>query len=251
MEERETLHLQMEGFEGPLDLLLDLARAQKVNLESVSLLQVAEQYLSFVEKARALKLELAADWLVMAAWLAWLKSRLLLPGATGDEEAEEAAGQLQERLTELERMRAAAVWLESRPRLGRDVFARPDGEDHVSYDRSGLTADLAGLVASYLAARRRTGRRRTYAPAPRRYWTVQQARAALARLLGADEPRGWRALDRIASLEDEDTDLLLYRAARAGALVAGLEMAKSGALELRQKKPFGQIEWRSKRTHSF
>mgnify|MGYP003365885901 FL=1 len=248
----ETLHLTLDGFEGPLDLLLDLARRQKVDLAKISILQLVEQYLAVVEKARAearsLRLELAADWLVMAAWLAWLKSKLLLPAENEDPDAEDAIELLQERLIELERMRAAARWLAEQPRLGVDVFRRGLGEDHTEIDRSGLRVDMPALITAYLSARRRTGRRRVYAPRARRYWSVQDALSRLKRLLGTDTVVGWQTLTSLLpdpnELDGEDGPYG-RNAALAGTLLAGLEMAKGGALELRQPEAFGEIEWRA------
>ncbi|MCI1243028.1 MAG: segregation/condensation protein A [Acetobacter fabarum] len=238
--------LRLEGFEGPMDLLLDLARAQKVDLARISILQLVEQYLAVVENARRVRLELAADWLVMAAWLAWLKSRLLLPA--DDElamEGEEAAELLQERLIELACMGELARWLDVRPRLGRDVFARGLPENLVEVDRSGLALDMAQLMRAYLACVRRTARRRIYAPRTIRFWTVQDALSRLTRLLG-ETPPGWSTLDAFlpdslpGQAEGEDA-LRQRRAAMAGTLIAGLELAKTGRLELRQDETFGQI----------
>src|SRR5690242_4069428 len=151
----DSLVLRLEGFEGPLDLLLDLARSQKLDLARISILALVDQYLAVIEGARRVRLELAADWLVMAAWLTWLKSRLLLPAGTEAEEGEEAAGVLAARLQELEMIRTVAAWLGSRPQLGQDVFARGAPEDHTEIDRSRLALDLGGLVRAYLAAVRR------------------------------------------------------------------------------------------------
>lgn len=245
----ETLHLTLDGFEGPLDLLLELARAQKVDLAKISILALVEQYLAVIdsarEQARSLRLELAADWLVMAAWLAWLKSRLLLPAEQGGEEAEEAAGVLQARLIELEGMREAAAWLAARPRLGVDVFRRPQGEDHVRVDRSSLRVELSGLIAAYLAARRRTAGRRVYVPRPRRFWSVQDALARLGALLRTGEPPSWRGLAALLPDLSAEEDGRGRRAAVAGTLLAGLEMARDGSVELRQEQAFAEIEWRA------
>ena len=150
--EADSLVLRLDGFEGPLDLLLDLARAQKVDLAKISILALVEQYLAVIEGARRVRLELAADWLVMAAWLTWLKSRLLLPDGAEAEEGEQAADVLAARLRDLSAIRAAAVWLAARPQLGHDVFARGAPEDHTEIDRSRLALDLASLVRAYLAA---------------------------------------------------------------------------------------------------
>ncbi|MFT9459657.1 MAG: ScpA family protein [Acetobacter orientalis] len=238
--------LCLDGFEGPLDLLLDLARAQKVDLSRISILQLVEQYLAVVESAQRVRLELAADWLVMAAWLAWLKSRLLLP-AEDDlaAEGEDAAELLQERLIELACMGELARWLEARPRLGRDVWARGEAETLIEIDRSGLSLDMPQLMRAYMAAMRRTARKRIYAPRTIRFWTVQDALSRLTRLLG-ETPPGWNSLDTFLpeTLPDmavgEDA-LCQRRAAMAGTLIAGLELAKSGRLELRQDETFGQI----------
>ncbi|GBQ70307.1 chromosome segregation and condensation protein ScpA [Ameyamaea chiangmaiensis NBRC 103196] len=246
--------LHLDGFEGPLDLLLDLARAQKVDLARISILALVEQYLAVVESARRIRLELAADWLVMAAWLTWLKSRLLLPTEDGaDLEAEEASELLAARLMELERMRLAARWLADRPRLGHEVFARGAAEDLRAIDRSGLKLDMGALMAAYMAAIRRTARKRTYAPRRLRFWTVQEALGRLRRLLGADMVPGeggagaWFSLDSIVPdvlpdvPKDDAEARRMRRAALAGTLIAGLEMAKGGELELRQEAQFGEI----------
>ena len=181
----DSLLVRLEGFEGPLDLLLDLARAQKVDLAKISILALVEQYLAVIEGARRIRLELAADWLVMAAWLAWLKSKLLLPEGAEAEEAETAADVLAARLRNLQAMRAAALWLGARPRLGVDVFARGAPEDHIETDRSRLVLDLTSLVRAYVqVARRAAGARRSYRPRPVSLWSVQDALARLARLLG-------------------------------------------------------------------
>ncbi len=155
----DRLALRLDGFEGPLDLLLELARGQKVDLARISILQLVEQYLLVLEDARQIRLELAADWLVMAAWLAWLKSRLLLPPEdAGAAEGEEAADILAGRLRDLEAARAASAWLSNRPQLGQEVFARGAPEDLTEVDRSRLLLGLPVLLSAYLAARRRAGR---------------------------------------------------------------------------------------------
>ena len=147
--EAEHLVLRLDGFEGPLDLLLDLARAQKVDLARISILALVEQYLAVIEGARRIRLELAADWLVMAAWLTWLKSRLLLPEGDDAEEGEQAADVLAARLRDLSAMRAGAAWLAGRPQLGQEVFARGAPEDHTEIDRSRLALDLSSPVPAW------------------------------------------------------------------------------------------------------
>ncbi len=243
-----SLHLRLDGFEGPLDLLLELARAQKVDLLRIPIVALVDQYLAVVEAARHLRLELAADWLVMAAWLAWLKSRLLLPAEEREpeEDPEILAGRLAERLAELEVIRAAARWLNARPVLGLDVFARGAPESLTVEDRSGLAADLPGLLQAYVAARRRAAARRPYRPKPRRIWTVQDALARLSRLLGALP--SWAVLQRFLPEEEGPAaDPVERRAALASTLIAGLEMARGGAVELRQDRAFGPILVRLRR----
>lgn len=231
----DSLLLRLEGFEGPLDLLLDLARAQKVDLARISILALVDQYLAVIEGARRVRLELAADWLVMAAWLTWLKSRLLVP--TGAEEGEEAAGVLAARLQELEMIRTVAAWLGSRPQLGQDVFARGAPEDHTEIDRSRLALDVGALVRAYLAAMRRGARKTTYRPRPLTLWTVQDALRRLGMLVGSVPD--WTSLERF--LPDSLSGPTERRAALASTLLAGLEMARGGAVRLRQDQAFGPI----------
>jgi segregation and condensation protein A len=234
----ESLHLTLEGFEGPLDLLLELARSQKVDIARISIVALVDQYLAVIEGARRVRLELAADWLVMAAWLAWLKSRLLIPPEEAEgEDAEALAEQLADRLVELERMRAAALWLNRRPWLGHDVFARGAPESLRVEDRSGLHADLPALLQAYVAARRRALAKRPYRPKPRKLFTVQEALERLTRLVGALP--SWTVLQGF--LPDTILDPLERRAALASTLIAGLEMARGGGIEMRQEEAFGPI----------
>jgi segregation and condensation protein A len=235
-----VLHLRLDGYEGPLDLLLDLARSQKLDLAGISIVALVDQYLAVIEQARGLRLELQAEWLVMAAWLAWLKSRLLLPKEeTADQEDPEAlAARLTDRLAALEQMRAGAKWLLARPQLGRDVFGRGAPESLTVEDRSGLRADLSALCQAYVAARRRAIARRPYRPKPRRLWSVQDAIQRLTRVLG--ELPSWAVLQRFMP-DDAALDPVERRAALASTLIAGLEMARGGALELRQDRAFGPI----------
>ena len=245
-----VLHLRLDGFEGPLDLLLELARSQKVDLERISILSLVDQFLLVVEQARRVRLEIAADWLVMAAWLAWLKSRLLLPPeeAEPEEDAEALAVALADRLRELERMRAAAAWLNNREQLGREVFNRGLPESLRVEDRSGIAADLPALLQAYAAARRRALASRPYTPKHRRLWTVGEAMARLSRLLGA-LPAGslpsWAVLQGF--LPENLSDPVERRAALASTLVAALETARGGGVELRQDRDFGPILVRPRR----
>ncbi len=232
------LELQLDGFEGPLDLLLELARAQKVDLARISILRLVEQFLAAVEGARRVRLELAADWLVMAAWLTWLKSRLLLPDdAPEAEEGLEAADVLATRLLALQAIRAAAAWLADRPTLGHDVWPRGAPEDLTEIDRSGLAADTASLLRAYLAALRRGGGKRLYRPAARPLWSVADALARLSAMLG--HVPDWSVLERF--LPEPTPDPLARRVALASTLLAGLELARDGRLRVRQDQPFGPI----------
>jgi len=230
--------LRLDGFEGPLDLLLNLARAQKVDLARISILALVEQFLAVVEGARRVRIELAADWLVMAAWLAWLKSRLLLPADTEAAEEGELAGEiLAARLRDLQAMRVAAQWLGERAQLGRDVFARGAPEDLTELDRSRLALDLPGLMRAYLSALRRAAGRTTYKPRSLSLWTVKDALQRLASLVGSLPD--WSTLDSF--LPDTIGTPLQRRGALASTLVAGLELARGGALRLRQEAAFGPI----------
>jgi segregation and condensation protein A len=232
------LVLHLEGFEGPMDLLLELARAQKVDLARISVLALVEQFLAVVESVR---LELAAEWLVMAAWLTWLKSRLLVPAGSADaEEGEEAAGALTERLRALEAIRTAAAWLNARPVLGQDVFARGAPEDHTEIDRSKLALDLAGLIRAYLGAARRGATNRRYTPKRLTVWTVKEALSRLSAMLGSIPD--WTSLERF--LPTHLLDPAERRAALASTLMAGLELARDGVVTFRQDRAFGPIQLR-------
>ncbi len=229
--------MQLDGFEGPLDLLLELARAQKVDLAKISILSLVEQFLAVIEGARRVRIELAADWLVMAAWLTWLKSRLLIPQTGEPEDAEAAAETLAARLIDLQAVRAAAAWMGKRPQLGWDSFSRGAPEDFSETDRSRLSVSLAGLLSAYLAARRRAGGKMQYRPKPMTYFSVQDALARLSRLIGSVPD--WSTLE---SFLPEGLDPgLPRRAALSATLVAGLEMARGGDIRLRQEAQFGPI----------
>jgi segregation and condensation protein A len=236
-----SLVIDVDGFEGPLDLLLHLARTQKVDLAKISVLALAEQYLQFVEKARALRLELAADYLVMAAWLAYLKSRLLIPQSPkGDEPSgEEMAAQLAFRLKRLEAMREAATRLVNRNRLGRDVFARGAPEATITDKTSSFEATLYDLLTAYAAQKQRQmvtqvtiGRRRV--------WSLGDARVILVRLIG--ELKDWTALDQylVRYLSDPEERVT----AIASSFAASLEMVREGRLEIRQDGAFQPIYMR-------
>jgi segregation and condensation protein A len=235
--ESDSLVLQLDGFEGPMDLLLELARAQKVDLAKISILALVEQFLAVIEGAQKIRLELAADWLVMAAWLTWLKSRLLLPAVDEPEDAALAAETLAARLVDLQAVRAAAAWMGRRPQLGWDEFARGAAEDMTETDRSRLRVELPALLSAYLAARRRAGAKLAYRPKPMSYFSVQNALERIGRLLRSMPD--WSTLD--AFLPAALGDGLPRRAALSATLVAGLEMARAGEILLRQERQFGPI----------
>ncbi len=242
MSSEEALLLRLDGFEGPLELLLELARGQKLDLARISILALVEQYLAVIEGARRVRLELAADWLVMAAWLAWLKSRLLLPDdPAAAEEGEIAAEALAARLAALQAMQAAAAWLTARPQLGHQVFARGAPEDFTETDRSRLALDVPALLRAYMAARRRGLGARHYRPPPPALWSVQDALARLAAMLGG-LPDGAR-LEHFLPPEAAAplARPLARRAALASTLLAGLELERGGSLRLKQAAPFGPI----------
>lgn len=241
-ESTEALVLKLEGFEGPLDLLLELARNQKVDLAKISILGLVEQFLVVIEGARRVRLELAADWLVMAAWLTWLKSRLLVPQLGEAEDAEEAAEILQARLLDLQAMRQAAAWLAQRPQLNLDVFERGVLEDLTEIDRSRLRVDMSSLLSAYLVARRRSGGKQRYRPRPMVYFSVQDALQRVARLLGSLPD--WASLEQF--LPEGLEAGVPRRAAISATLIAGLEMARHGQLDLRQDEKFGPILMRQR-----
>ena len=222
-----------------MDLLLDLARSQKLDLAKISILSLVDQYLAVIEGARRVRLELAADWLVMAAWLTWLKSRLLVPAVDGDdlEDGELAAEALAGRLREMNVVRSLASWLAARPALGQDVFARGLAETHFEYDRSRIVLEPGPFVRAYLQAIRRGTRTSPYTPRALTLWTVQDALRRLADLLGSLPD--WSTLDQF--LPDHVDSPTERRAALSSTLLAGLEMARGGAVRLRQEQAFGPI----------
>jgi segregation and condensation protein A len=233
-----ALVVDVEGFEGPLDLLLTLARQQKVDLAKISILALADQYLAFIEEARKLRLELAADYLVMAAWLAYLKSRLLLPDVNAPEgqSAEDMANALALRLRRLEAMREAAERLFSRAQLGRDVFGRGDGEPIAHIKRPQWSATLYDLLSAYAAERQRLalGSLRF---AKRTVWSLAEARAALERLIGGSED--WSRLDQflVAYVVEPSLAATVF----ASSFASSLEMVREGVMEVHQHAPFAPI----------
>jgi segregation and condensation protein A len=238
-----ALLIDVAGFEGPLDLLLHLARNQKVDLARISILALAEQYLKFIDSARAVRLELAADYLVMAAWLAYLKSKLLIPKQPGDdgESGEEMAAVLQFRLKRLEAMRDAAARLVNRNRLGRDVFARGMPEMVIVEKRNEYSASLYDLLTAYAVQRQRQAITNVRI-AKRGVWSLKEARDILTRLIG--EFRDWTALDSflmeyLASAEERSTAI-------ASSFAATLELVREGMVEMRQQEAFAPLYLRNR-----
>ena len=240
----EALIVDVDGFEGPLDLLLTLSRTQKVDLRKVSVLQLAEQYLAFVDRAKALRIELAADYLVMAAWLAFLKSRLLLPPDPNEDgpSGEELATHLAFQLERLEAMRDVAARLMARDQLGRDFFARGLPEDVTRVRRVSYTATLMDLMQAY--ARIRTKDEfRPYAFDRQHVFTMEQALDRMRGLIGY--AGDWT--DLMGYLPDGWAhDPVRRRSATAATFAASLELAKQGQIELRQADTFAAITIRRK-----
>jgi segregation and condensation protein A len=236
----EALIVDVDGFEGPLDLLLALARTHKVDIAKIKIATLVEQYLAYIAEAQRLKLEIAADYLVMAAWLAYLKSRLLLPREKDDSNepsAEELAQKLSFRLMRLEAMRNAAAQLMTRHRYGRDVFGRgmPEGARIVRDTQ--WTAEVYDLLKAYAEQRRRTIKV-THVVKARKVWSIKEARVRLEKLVG-QSIGDWVQLDLFLShyLPEGDEG----RSARASSFGASLEMAREGYVELRQEAPFAPL----------
>jgi segregation and condensation protein A len=243
-----ALIVDVAGYEGPLDLLLALARTQKVDLSKISVLALVDQYLVFIAAAQTLKLELAADYLVMAAWLAFLKSRLLLPKEEThgeDLSAEEMARRLSFRLMRLDAMREAAAQLMTRSRLGRDVFQRGMPEGAKTIRETTYSATIYDLLHAYADQRRRTIKVGHVVKA-RLVWSIKEARVRLERLMGdVQSESDWIAfqgyLETLLPTVDDGKTVL------ASSFGATLEMARDGRLELRQDGPFAPIYMRAKR----
>ena len=238
-----TLIVDVEGFEGPLDLLLTMARQQKVDLAKISILALADQYLAFVEHARRMRLELAADYLVMAAWLAYLKSRLLLPEPVAPEgpSAADMAKALALRLRRLDAIREAGALLFQRPQLGRDMFGRGDPEPIAEIKRPLWSATLYDLISAYARERQRHALRRVRF-AKRSVWSLVEAREILQRLIG--QTGDWSRLDEylIAFVVEPS----MRATAFASSLAASLELVREGVIEVQQAEAFAPIYMRKR-----
>ena len=240
----EALIVDVDGFEGPLDLLLTLSRTQKVDLMKISILHLAQQYLAFVEKAKQLRIELAADYLVMAAWLAFLKSRLLLPPDPTEEgpSGEELAAQLAFQLERLQAMRDAAAQLMARDQMGRDFFRRGILQEMEQIRKVSYTANLLELMQAYSRLRTRD-EFRPFVMDRENVFTMEQALDRMRGLIGfAGDwtdlsiylPDGWSA------------NPMRRRAATAATFAASLELVKAGKVEIRQSETFAPIQLRRK-----
>mgnify|MGYP005821790013 CR=1 FL=1 len=245
-ESEPALVVDVEGYEGPLDLLLALARQQKVDLAKISILALADQYLNFIEEARKIRLELAADYLVMAAWLAFLKSRLLLPepAVADGPSAEEMATALANRLRRLEAIREAANRLMNRPQFQRDVFPRGNPEPIAEVRRPKYSATLFDLLSAYATQRQQRVLTSVHL-AKRTVWSLAEARASLEHLVGMTEvSEDWGCLD------DYLLTYVVEPAQRAtifaSSFAAALELVREGQLELNQKQAFAPLYFRKR-----
>jgi segregation and condensation protein A len=238
-----SLVVDVDGYEGPLDLLLALARQQKVDLAKISILALADQYLKFIEAARKIRLELAADYLVMAAWLAFLKSRLLLPEPAEEEgpSAEEMATALANRLRRLEAIREASNRLMNRPQLQRDIFPRGNPETIAEIRHPKYTATLFDLLTAYTVQRQQRMLASVHL-AKRTVWSLSEARASLERLVGMAED--WSRLDEylISYVVDPSQKATVF----ASSFAAALELVREGEVELHQKEPFSPLYFRKR-----
>src|ERR1700716_1087850 len=233
-----ALVVDVEGYEGPLDLLLTLARQQKVDLAKISILALADQYLTFIEAARKLRLELAADYLVMAAWLAYLKSRLLLPEANppAGQSAEDMAIALALRLKRLEAIRAAGARLFGRAQLDRDVFQRGQPEPIAHIKRPEWTATLYDLLSAYAQQRQKTVLGHVQL-VKRTVWSLAEAREALERLIGPSSD--WARLDEyLISFVVEPS---LAPTVFASSFASTLELVREGVMEVHQQAAFSPL----------
>jgi segregation and condensation protein A len=245
VDDEPALVVDVEGYEGPLDLLLALARQQKVDLTKISILALADQYLVFIEAARKIRLELAADYLVMAAWLAFLKSRLLLPEpATPDgPSAEEMANALANRLRRLEAIREACNRLMTRPQLQREIFPRGQPESIAEIRHPKFAATLFDLLSAY-ATQRQSQVLASVHLARRTVWSLSEARATLERLVGIAEE--WSRLDEylLTYVVDPSQKVTVL----ASSFAAALELVREGTMDLNQKEAFAPLYFRKRST---
>lgn len=244
--EGPALIVDLDGFEGPLDLLLDLARRQKIDLRAISMAALAAQYIRYIDAARAQHLELAADYLVMAAWLTMLKSRLLLPEPPAPDEpsAEQLASELAERLRRLEAMRRAARWLDSADEAARDRLTRGAPEALIVERGKAFDAGLFDLLSAY-ARQRQVAAHARVTVSPREVWSLQTARECLLR--GMAEHQDWCPLS--ACLAGTSLSGGLRRSAHASTFAASLELVREGEIEVRQAAAFAPLLLRRRDRH--
>ncbi len=239
----DALIVDVAGFEGPLDLLLELARRHKIDLTQISLLALTDQYLAYIERARNMRLELAADYLVMAAWLAYLKSRLLIPRQPDDDvPVDDLGAMLAFRLQRLQAMRDAAAKLMASNVLGRDVFARGEPEPLAIETHREYADNLIDLLKAYATRRQARVRHQTYAPKRLPTWSIKEARISLERLVGV--VKDWTSFDSF--LEEYFAQPGMKRTVRASSFTASLELVREGKIELRQEQPFQPIYFRQR-----
>ena len=239
----DSLVLDLDGFEGPIDILLTLARTHKVDITKISILVLAEQYLAFIQRAHDLRLEVAADFLVMAAWLAYLKSRLLLPSTEDEDEptGAELAARLAFQLQRLEAMRKAAVEIIERPRLGQDFYARGEPDPLIVDTTTEFNATLYDLLTMYAAIRERQGAV-TLQISPMKLYSMDDALERLGKLLGNSPD--WTTLSQF--LPDGIGGDLMMRSAIASTFAASLELVRQGKLQLNQSQTFAPIYLRAR-----
>lgn len=250
-DEGQGLILDIDGYEGPLHLLLELARKQKVDLARISILELAEQFIGFIKAAQDLRIELAADYLVMAAWLAYLKSRLILPREEGAEvmpEAEELAAHLAFRLERLETMRRASDGMFRLPQMGQNIFKRGMPEGLRSRTSPIFEAELFDLLKAYGTSRSRVAISHHKLPKPK-VLSLEAARNRLRRALSAVgvDVSEWTSMDSIILNADDVREDVPVRSIRASSLLAGLELAKEGDIDLRQTGHFEPIYLRGRK----
>jgi len=245
--DEHALVVDVDGFEGPLDLLLMMARQQKVDLAKISILALANQYIAFIEDARRLRLELAADYLVMAAWLAYLKSRLLLPDAPGPEgqSAEDMANALALRLKRLEAIREAADKLFARPQLGRDVFHRGQPEHIAHIKLPEWSATIYDLLSAYSQQRQKLALSHVRF-AKRAVWTLAEARQALERMIG--QSPDWAPID--AYLLKYMVEPSLCATIFASSFASALELVREGIADIHQQGAFAPIYMRKRQAET-
>lgn len=246
-EGREALNIALDVFEGPLHLLLELARARKLDIAKVSVGEIADQYLAFIAEARAHDMEIAGDYLVMAAWLALLKSRLLIPKPeipADEPDPHMLAEALKQKLMRLELARAAAKRLDDMPQLGRDVFLFGQPQQTVLTRTTAWRADLYDLLEAYCAERAKSVRKRAYRTIVRRAYPLETARKKLEQALAKLEE--WRAIDAVAPSGEAGPDAPPPQSYLASTFGAALELAREGKMELRQAEAFAPLFVRAK-----